>query len=104
MSRDWGQARCGQANTTTAVSSIEGSNGSTIPSLFHKQFQKLLTLLNWSSEGSDKFSGKVFETFTCIIDSQVSNHVTGKKDLPEMELFIYLMGLRQWQQWLVALL
>ncbi|GJT05025.1 retrovirus-related pol polyprotein from transposon RE1 [Tanacetum coccineum] len=45
------------------------------------QVRELLVLLERNKEGSDNLSNKNLKTFTWILDSEASIHMTGKKDL-----------------------
>ncbi|KAL0439003.1 UNVERIFIED_CONTAM: hypothetical protein Slati_2383300 [Sesamum latifolium] len=51
----WGH---GQANATTTGKLVEGTSSGGIPGLSPEQFQKLLNILDHSSDGTKRLSGR----------------------------------------------
>lgn len=57
------------------------SKDSSTTGLSHEQVQQLLGLLERTKERPNNLTGNAPDTFTWILDSGASNHMTGKKDL-----------------------
>ncbi|KAK4438481.1 hypothetical protein Salat_0182400 [Sesamum alatum] len=79
--RGQGQVGHSQANVATTGGTVEGSSNDRISGLSAEQFQKLLNILDRSSDGTERLSGKVTQPSIWILDSGASNHMTGRKEL-----------------------
>ena len=81
QSRGGVQPGRGQANAAATRPFVGSNNNTRIPSLSTEQFQKLLTMLDRSSNSTEKLSSKNYTSPTWILDSEASSHMTGRKEL-----------------------